>query len=358
MRMRFSENDNGGSSPIKRGVRAATTTRATRAAVVTLLLLVAASVGATATAAGEWIEYGEDLAPTRVASSVRRGDADAANDHDDSALEVHVPCTPQGERGTPALLHVSFLVPRDALTPPTVGGGGGSGKVKAELRFSAQASRRGPPVGGVVVRAGSAADSPLVGDPIDLSSPVGGGAQRGVRRAAALDVTDIIRAAIERSSGSVGGGGGGEGGGGTHVEVTFTVAPTADSPCESRALLEGNAGWIPPARRLRLYLGHMRDATAPTVAFIPGEPSSLPSALTRNRSATFAFAGVDHGSGVAGYRCALDLHGGNNTAAEEWVPCTSPYRPAADLADGAHDFAVVAVDNAGNLVGWCKLDPG
>jgi len=84
----------------------------------------------------------------------------------------------------------------------------------------------------------SAIHQSLGGGVIDLSV-----APRGVWKAVSLDVTDVIKAAIDGGSGD-----GGDGEASEFVNVTFSVAPDPAAPCESRALLEGNAGWVPPPR--------------------------------------------------------------------------------------------------------------
>lgn len=78
------------------------------------------------------------------------------------------------------------------------------------------------------------------------------------------------------------------------------------------------------------------DTTAPSTVI-----STRPDAVSTQTTATFAFGGGDPGgSGVASYECKL----GNGA----WGACVSP-ASYPGLADGAHDFAVRAVDAAGNV---------
>ena len=67
--------------------------------------------------------------------------------------------------------------------------------------------------------------------------------------------------------------------------------------------------------------------------------TSTPPSVSGSDAATFAFAGSDSGSGIAGFECALD--------AGPFAPCASgdTFEP---LASGAHLLAVRAVDRAGN----------
>jgi glucose/arabinose dehydrogenase/PKD repeat protein len=74
--------------------------------------------------------------------------------------------------------------------------------------------------------------------------------------------------------------------------------------------------------------------------------TSGPSATTASRSAQMRFIATD---AEAGFRCSLD--------GSLWAMCISPTNYS-DLVDGAHVFAVAAVDNAGNIdpsaatIGW------
>lgn len=78
------------------------------------------------------------------------------------------------------------------------------------------------------------------------------------------------------------------------------------------------------------------DTTAPSTSII-----SRPANPTTATAAEFSFSGEDPGgSGIAGFECKLD--------AGAFSACTSP-ATYAQLATGAHGFAVRAVDNAGNV---------
>ena len=80
--------------------------------------------------------------------------------------------------------------------------------------------------------------------------------------------------------------------------------------------------------------GFSVDTTGPTAAIDKG-----PDALTASATAVFEFSGADAGSGIASFQCRLD--------AGDWELCDSP-QEYASLADGAHSFAVRAIDVAGN----------
>jgi LPXTG-site transpeptidase (sortase) family protein len=77
------------------------------------------------------------------------------------------------------------------------------------------------------------------------------------------------------------------------------------------------------------------DTTEPdtTITANPANPSA-------NASASFAFTGIDGGSGIASFECQLDGGG--------FSGCTSPQNYTG-LADGSHTFNVRAVDSAGNV---------
>ncbi len=80
------------------------------------------------------------------------------------------------------------------------------------------------------------------------------------------------------------------------------------------------------------------DATAPQTQIESG-----PAALTTSTAASIEFSGEDgSGSGVASYECRLD-----STQEADWHVCSSPKEYTA-LGDGAHNFEVRAVDQAGN----------
>ncbi|MFC5578935.1 PxKF domain-containing protein [Lysobacter niabensis] len=77
-----------------------------------------------------------------------------------------------------------------------------------------------------------------------------------------------------------------------------------------------------------------RDATAPDT-----NVTGMPAAETGEHNATFVFSGSDAMAGVDRFECSLDGAG--------FTPCMSP-AVYASLADGAHSFAVRAIDAAGN----------
>ncbi|HEU5011794.1 MAG TPA: Ig-like domain-containing protein, partial [Roseiflexaceae bacterium] len=78
------------------------------------------------------------------------------------------------------------------------------------------------------------------------------------------------------------------------------------------------------------------DLTAPDTTITANPPS-----LSNSQSASFSFTGSDgSGSGVASFECALD--------GAAFAACTSPANYTG-LADGAHTFAVRAIDAAGNM---------
>jgi Domain of unknown function (DUF4082)/Bacterial Ig-like domain/Bacterial Ig domain len=80
------------------------------------------------------------------------------------------------------------------------------------------------------------------------------------------------------------------------------------------------------------------DATAPDTQIDDGPPDFYASA-----AAQFAFSGTDPGgSGVASYQCRRD-----SAEPSAWQSCSSP-KSYSSLADGAHEFEVRAVDQAGN----------
>ncbi|HEY1014938.1 MAG TPA: Ig-like domain-containing protein, partial [Herpetosiphonaceae bacterium] len=80
------------------------------------------------------------------------------------------------------------------------------------------------------------------------------------------------------------------------------------------------------------------DLTAPDTTITANPP-----VLSNSANATFAFTGNDGaGSGVASFECSLD--GGAFTACASGLTLTG-------LSDGAHTFAVRAIDNAGNVDG-------
>lgn len=77
------------------------------------------------------------------------------------------------------------------------------------------------------------------------------------------------------------------------------------------------------------------DLTLPTATI-----SSQPASLINSSSANFVFSGADTGGGsVASYLCSLD--------SGSYATCTSP-QSYSGLSEGAHSFAVKAVDTAGN----------
>jgi hypothetical protein len=78
-----------------------------------------------------------------------------------------------------------------------------------------------------------------------------------------------------------------------------------------------------------------KDASPPETTITASPPPA-----TNSGNATFAFTGSDAGLGVASFECALD--GGAFTA------CTSP-ASFSGLADGAHSFAVRAIDAIDNV---------
>ena len=81
-----------------------------------------------------------------------------------------------------------------------------------------------------------------------------------------------------------------------------------------------------------------RDTVAPNTQI-----DAMPPAATSSTAAKFAFSGSDAGgSGVASFQCRRD--------GVAWAACTSP-REYTAMAEGAHEFEVKAVDNAGNADG-------
>jgi hypothetical protein len=115
----------------------------------------------------------------------------------------------------------------------------------------------------------------------------------------------------------------------------------ASAPCKSpmtyAGLADGDHRFSLTASRGTRRLGATTvyrwtiDATAPPAPSV----SSRPDALSNRRDAEFAFSDRD---AEATFRCSMD---GLPAA-----PCANPQRYA--LADGAHTFAVLAVDPAGN----------
>jgi Domain of unknown function (DUF4842)/Bacterial Ig-like domain len=79
----------------------------------------------------------------------------------------------------------------------------------------------------------------------------------------------------------------------------------------------------------------MIDTTPPTVVL-----NSTPASLTASTTAIFGFVGSDNLSGIAGYFCSVDK-------AMPYLPCVSG-QSFTGLSQGPHNFAVHAVDNAGN----------
>ena len=69
---------------------------------------------------------------------------------------------------------------------------------------------------------------------------------------------------------------------------------------------------------------------------------SKPAVLTNSANATSASRALTGGSGVASFQCRRDS---SNPA--DWAACTSP-QSYSSLADGAHNFEVRAIDQAGN----------
>lgn len=78
------------------------------------------------------------------------------------------------------------------------------------------------------------------------------------------------------------------------------------------------------------------DNIAPTTPVIT---TNVP-ALSTVATATFMFTADDNNSGVASYQCSLD--------GAAFAACTSPMSYA-NLTEGAHQFAVRAIDRAGNV---------
>ena len=80
------------------------------------------------------------------------------------------------------------------------------------------------------------------------------------------------------------------------------------------------------------------DTTAPQTQI-----DTHPAALTNSANANFSFSGSDTGgSGVASFQCRRD-----SSEAADWTACSSP-QSYSSLADGAHNFEVRALDQAGN----------
>ena len=115
------------------------------------------------------------------------------------------------------------------------------------------------------------------------------------------------------------------------VEVTVADDSGTDFRATATTAAENTSGCSEP-------LTYIEDSSAPTTQI-----DSSPPALTNSAAASFEFSGADAGgSGVASFQCRLD-----SSEAGDWAACASP-EDLAGLADGAHEFEVRAIDQAGN----------
>ncbi|MBJ7470736.1 MAG: hypothetical protein JHD16_05515, partial [Solirubrobacteraceae bacterium] len=138
----------------------------------------------------------------------------------------------------------------------------------------------------------------------------------------------------------------GTGSGAASYECRLDGAPWAlcASPVSYSGLVDGDHTF---AVRATDGLGHVEspgaaldweiDTVAPTTVMTSHPGSPEPSS-----NANFDFIGSDNdgGSGLAGFECRQD--------AEAWEPCESP-KVLVDLVEGDYDFAVRAIDRAGNV---------
>ena len=115
------------------------------------------------------------------------------------------------------------------------------------------------------------------------------------------------------------------------VEVTVADDSGTDFRATATTAAENTSGCSEP-------LTYIEDSSAPTTQI-----DASPPALTNSAAASFEFSGADAGgSGVASFQCRLD-----SSEAADWAACASP-EDLAGLADGAHEFEVRAIDQAGN----------
>ena len=85
-------------------------------------------------------------------------------------------------------------------------------------------------------------------------------------------------------------------------------------------------------------LTYVEDSSSPQTQI-----TVKPAALTNSATASFSFTGSDTGgSGVASFQCRRD-----SANPADWAACSSP-QSYSSLADGAHNFEVRAIDQAGN----------
>jgi subtilisin family serine protease len=112
----------------------------------------------------------------------------------------------------------------------------------------------------------------------------------------------------------------------TSPHTTVALADGARTVAARAVDAAGNADATPATRSLTV------DSTAPGTTIDSG-----PVGTTKSRTPTFAFSSND---AAAVFECRVD--GG------DWAACTSPHRTG-ELADGAHTFAVRAIDAAGNV---------
>ena len=128
---------------------------------------------------------------------------------------------------------------------------------------------------------------------------------------------------------------------GLNCIINVVYSPTVEGPASATLKIDGNASNGPTNVSLT---GTGAVPPTPAEPEVDGSPpettiSTGPSGKTRSKSASFSFEGSD-ARAVAGFECKLD---------DGAFASCSPPKAYSGLKKGTHNFAVRAVDAAGNV---------